>query len=70
MSSISTRKKDHVELTMSQSSQYIRTTGLDSIQLRHNALPECSIDDIDTSAQLLGKDILITAIYLIYDGGL
>lgn len=55
MSSISTRKKDHVELTMSQHSQYHRTTGLDSIQLRHNALPECSENDIDTSAQLMGR---------------
>lgn len=55
MSSISTRKKDHVDLTTSQNSQYLRTTGLDGIQLRHNALPECSIDNIDTSAQLLGR---------------
>tara|TARA_B100000575_G_scaffold294479_1_gene310703 strand:- start:1506 stop:2582 length:1077 start_codon:yes stop_codon:yes gene_type:complete len=56
MSSISTRKKDHIDLTLSESSQYKRPTGFEMYQLKHNALPECGLDDISFKSHLLGHD--------------
>ena len=56
MSSISTRKKDHIDLTLSETSQYRRPTGFEKYQLKHNALPECGLDDISFKSHLLGRD--------------
>lgn len=56
MSSISTRKKDHIDLTLSETSQYKRTTGFEMYQLKHNALPECGLDDISFKSHLLGRE--------------
>ena len=56
MSSISTRKKDHIDLTLSETSQYWRSTGFEKYQLKHNALPECGLDDISFKSHLLGRD--------------
>jgi isopentenyl-diphosphate delta-isomerase len=56
MSSISTRKKDHIDLTLNESSQYKRPTGFQMYQLKHNALPECGLDDISFRSQLLGSE--------------
>ena len=56
MSSISTRKKDHIDLTLKDSSQYKRPTGFQKFQLKHNALPECGLEDISFRSHLLGYD--------------
>jgi len=56
MSSISTRKKDHIDLTLSESSQYKRPTGFQLYQLKHNALPECGLEDISFRSHLLGSE--------------
>jgi isopentenyl-diphosphate Delta-isomerase len=52
---ISRRKKDHVDIAVSGLAGYLKTTGLQSIQLRHNALPEINLDEITLSATLLGR---------------
>jgi isopentenyl-diphosphate delta-isomerase len=53
--SIQNRKKDHVELTVGGQSAYTFDAGFDRFRLRHNALPELNIDEISTSASLLGR---------------
>ena len=52
MSSISTRKKDHIDLTLKDSSQYKRPTGFQKFHLKHNALPECGLEDISFRSHL------------------
>lgn len=53
--SIQNRKKDHLELTVEGQSAYSFDAGFDRFRLRHNALPELNIDEISTSASLLGR---------------
>ena len=57
MSQTESRKKDHVELVMKKGAQYEKTAGFERIDLVHNALPEINFDDIDLSADFLGKKI-------------
>ncbi len=55
MSDISSRKKDHVELTITDSTQYQTKTGFDSYYFQHNALPELDFEDISTETTLLDR---------------
>ncbi len=55
MSHISTRKKDHVQLTVTDQTQYGITTGFERFYFNHNALPEVNFDEISTQASLLGR---------------
>ncbi len=57
-SKISTRKADHVELVATEDVSYrdIRT-GFDLLRFEHNALPELSLDDVDSSTTFLGKPL-------------
>ncbi|MEX2632877.1 MAG: type 2 isopentenyl-diphosphate Delta-isomerase [Balneolales bacterium] len=51
--SISQRKKDHVDLTVSGQGRYSKTTGFERFDFVHNALPEVDYDDISCEAKLL-----------------
>lgn len=51
------RKRRHVELVTTQNVRHHRQTGFDSVELVHNALPELSLEEIDTSTQFLGKHL-------------
>lgn len=53
--SIQNRKKDHVSLCVSGDVDYAKTTGFEEYDFIHNALPEISLDEIDLSAELLGR---------------
>ncbi|AXJ00855.1 isopentenyl-diphosphate delta-isomerase [Cyclonatronum proteinivorum] len=53
--SIQNRKKDHVSLCVSGNVNYEKTTGFEQYDFLHNALPEIALDDIDVSAELLGR---------------
>lgn len=53
--SIKQRKKDHVDLTVSGDTQYHQPTGFNQYHFRHNALPEVNFEDINTEAELLGR---------------
>jgi isopentenyl-diphosphate delta-isomerase len=53
---ISNRKHDHIRINLEEDVNSGLTTGLEDYRLIHQALPELSLDDIDLSQQLLGKD--------------
>lgn len=55
MTDISQRKKAHVELTASDKAAYSKTTGLEHIFFKHNALPELNLSEISTQADFAGR---------------
>lgn len=52
---ISRRKKDHVDITVAGLAGYRQSTGLESVGLVHNALPEVNLEEISLEAGLLGR---------------
>ncbi|MDR9416884.1 MAG: type 2 isopentenyl-diphosphate Delta-isomerase [Gracilimonas sp.] len=55
MSDIRNRKKDHVELTTNNKTQYLHDSGFKKYKFIHNALPEVNFSDVSTKAKLLGR---------------
>lgn len=55
MSNIQQRKKDHVDLTVKDGTQYSKSAGFDRYRFVHNALPEVNMEDVSTQATLLGR---------------
>lgn len=55
MSEIKQRKKDHVELSLSDEVEYSTPTGFEQFQFIHNALPEVNFKDVTTEATFLGR---------------
>lgn len=55
MSLLESRKKDHVDLTVTDQTQYQINTGFDKYYFQHNALPEINFDDISTTSRFLGR---------------
>lgn len=53
---IKQRKKEHIDLTVSGDTDYVRGTGFDDYTFRHNALPEVNFEEISTEAEFLGRD--------------
>ena len=52
------RKVDHIRINLDQDVQFPRlTTGLEKYRFMHQAVPELSLADIDTSAELFGKSL-------------
>lgn len=52
---IRNRKKEHVDLSISQDVNYKKGTGLDRYDFVHNALPEVNAYEVNLSATLLGR---------------
>ncbi len=52
------RKNDHIRLALSSESQTKNLSGLDDIQLRHEAFPEINFNDIDISTEVFGRKLL------------
>jgi isopentenyl-diphosphate delta-isomerase len=55
MSEISDRKKEHVQSTIDERTQYLQSTGFDEYDFIHNALPEVNTCEVSTEAKLLGR---------------
>jgi isopentenyl-diphosphate Delta-isomerase len=56
MADISRRKDDHLDLATSGDVGFKQTTTLfEHVRLLHDALPELSVDELDTSIELMGK---------------
>ena len=54
---ISKRKDDHIRINIEEDVQSRVDVGFDAYSLRHNALPEMEMDEIDLSLSFLGKKI-------------
>lgn len=52
---IQQRKKDHVELTSTDGTQYAKTSGFERYEFTHNALPETDYNSVSTETELLGR---------------
>jgi isopentenyl-diphosphate delta-isomerase len=52
---IGQRKRDHLELCASGDVGFHSTTLLECVRLVHDALPDLSLDEVDTSVTVLGK---------------
>lgn len=55
MTDIRDRKKDHVELTVTEGTQYAQSAGFERFRFIHNALPEVNFNEVSTEATLLGR---------------
>lgn len=55
MSKISNRKKDHIQNTVDESTQYALSTGFENFRFVHNALPEVNYNAVSTECLLLGR---------------
>ena len=70
MSDISRRKADHLDLAASGDVGFKQTTTLfECVRLVHDALPDLSFDEIDTSARLLGKRVRAPLLIAAMTGG-
>jgi len=49
------RKSEHIQINLEENVQSRLTTGLEHYRLVHQALPEMSLEDVDTSQTLFGK---------------
>lgn len=56
MADIQERKKDHIELTITEGTQYSQTSGFEKYSFNHNALPEVNFHEVSTKASLLGRE--------------
>lgn len=67
---IGQRKRDHLELCATGEVGFRdRTTLLECVRLVHDALPELSLDDVDTSVTVLGKRLRAPIIIAAMTGG-
>lgn len=62
---ISQRKSDHIRINLREDVQSAITTGLEKYRFEHQALPECNLEEVDTSTvffnKLLAAPILISS---------
>jgi isopentenyl-diphosphate delta-isomerase len=64
------RKKQHVELVLAKDVAFrLKSTGLESVEFVHNALPELDLEDIRTDATFLGKSIALPLLVSSMTGG-
>jgi len=67
---ISSRKDDHIDLCVSGDVGFhAKSTLFDAVEFVHDALPELSVDDLDTSVELFGKRLRAPIIIASMTGG-
>jgi isopentenyl-diphosphate delta-isomerase len=52
---IAARKAEHIELVLGGDVEFERSTGLERFEFVHEALPELTLDEIDTTTSFLGR---------------
>ncbi len=68
--STSSRKQQHVELTVNKDVRFqSKTTGLGDLEFVHNALPEFNFSDLDTSSEFLSHRIALPFMVSCMTGG-
>jgi len=56
-STLASRKSDHIRINLDKDVQSSITTGLERYRLVHNALPEVSLEKVDTQVNWFGKTV-------------
>lgn len=69
MADISSRKNDHLDLSIAGDVGFRKSHLLDCVELMHDALPELSLAEVDTRVQLLGKQLSAPVIIAAMTGG-
>ena len=69
MADISSRKNDHLDLTIGGDVGFRKTHLFECVELMHDALPELSLDQIDTSVEIFGKSLRAPIIIAAMTGG-
>ncbi|WP_024850534.1 type 2 isopentenyl-diphosphate Delta-isomerase [Hydrogenovibrio kuenenii] len=67
--SIHQRKQDHIQAMLEDAAIERNQSGFDQIQLMHRALPECDFNQINTSADFLGKQLTLPLLISSMTGG-
>src|SRR5437867_4870571 len=52
---IAARKSQHIDLVLNQAVEFQRSTGLERFDFVHQALPELSLEHLDTATNLFGR---------------
>src|SRR5437867_3439027 len=52
---IAARKSQHIDLVLNEAVEFQRSTGLERFEFVHEALPELSLEELDTTTTLFGK---------------
>ncbi|MGC6472300.1 MAG: type 2 isopentenyl-diphosphate Delta-isomerase [Parvibaculales bacterium] len=68
-SDIQNRKDGHLKLALEADSQSAAPTGLDRVQLTHQALPEQALADVSTTTSFMGRDISLPLMIGAMTGG-
>ena len=63
------RKADHIRICLTKNVQTNRTSGFEDVHLIHNALPEVSISEIDTSTKIFNHNFSFPIIIAGMTGG-
>ena len=64
------RKSDHIRINLQEDVEFKHvSTGFERYRFDHCALPDCNLDDVDTSTALLGKRLAIPLIISSMTGG-
>lgn len=66
---IRTRKSEHIRIVCEEPVEFEGGTLLDDVHLLHDALPELSLDEIDTRTTLFGKELSIPLLCTSMTGG-
>ncbi len=63
------RKADHIRVNLEEDVDSGLMTGFDGLRFEHNAVPEISLDQIDTSDSLFGKSLAAPLLISSMTGG-
>jgi isopentenyl-diphosphate delta-isomerase len=65
----SARKADHIRINVEEDVRSGLTTGLERVRLRHNAVPELDLNQVDTSLSLFGRQLRYPVLISSMTGG-